>query len=287
MLPTMPFGATGHMSTRTIFGAAALGSRSRDDADRTMEFLMEKGVNHIDTAAGYGASEERLGPWIKRYRDRFFLATKTADRTYQGARESLARSLDRLQTDQIDLIQMHILVDENEWQTAFAPQGALEYLVEAREAGLVRFVGVTGHGLSVARMHMRSLDRYTFDTVLLPWNYPMSQNPEYARDFQKLHDRCTSDGIAIQTIKGIARGPWGEKEKARDTWYEPLEAQSDIDLAVFWLLSHPHLFLNTAGDIDLLPRIIDAAERFDDRRPPDGQMQALAREAELEPLFVE
>lgn len=287
MLPTMPFGRTGHLSTRTIFGAAALGSRSQSDADRTMEFLLEKGVNHIDTAAGYGESEERLGPWMKRHRDRFFLATKTGDRTYDGARESVARSLDRLNTDQLDLIQLHALVGEEEWRTAFAERGALAYLIEAKKAGLVRFIGVTGHGLPVARMHLRSLDRYAFDTVLLPWNYPMSRNPEYARVFQELHDRCTSDGIAIQTIKGIARGPWGEKAKVRDTWYEPLEAQSDIDLAVFWLLSHPHLFLNTAGDIDLLPRIINAAERFNDRRPTNEQMATLARQADLEPLFVE
>ncbi len=287
MLPTMPFGATGHMSTRTIFGAAAFGSRSQEDADRTMELLLERGINHIDTAASYGASEERLGPWIKQYRDRFFLASKTGDRTYQAAKESVRRSLDRLQTDHLDLIQLHALVDESEWETAFGRGGALEYLIEAKTEGLVRFIGVTGHGLPVARMHMRSLDRYDFDAVLLPWNYPMSQNESYAREFWELHDRCTAAGVAIQTIKGIARGPWGDKEKNRDTWYEPLEAQEDLDRAVFWLLSHPNLFLNTAGDITILPRILDAAERFDGRRPSDLEMQALARQRELEPLFVE
>ena len=287
MLPTMPFGTTGHMSTRTLFGAAALGSRSQGDADRTMEFIIEKGVNHIDTAADYGESETRLGPWMKRHRDRFFLASKTQGRTYEGARESLHRSLDRLQTDHIDLMQMHILVDEEEWQTAFGAQGALEYLVEAKEAGLVRFLGVTGHGLSVARMHQRSLDKYAFDAVLLPWNYAMSRNEAYAREFGELRDRCVKSGTALQTIKSIAKGPWGEKERTRNTWYEPLEAQSDIDRAVFWLLSHPNLFLNTVGDIDLLPRVIDAAQRFSGQRPSEEEMQALTREAELEPLFVE
>lgn len=287
MLPTMPFGKTGHMSTRTLFGAAALGSRSQADADRTMEFIIEKGVNHIDTAADYGESETRLGPWMKRHRDRFFLATKTQGRTYEGAKESLHRSLDRLQTDHIDLMQMHILVDEEEWQTAFGAQGALEYLVEAREAGLVRFLGVTGHGLSVTRMHQRSLDKYPFDAVLLPWNYAMSRNEAYAREFGELHDRCVKSGTAVQTIKSIAKGPWGEKERTRNTWYEPLEAQNDIDRAVFWLLSHPNLFLNTVGDIDLLPRVIDAAERFSGQRPSEEEMQSLTKEADLEPLFVE
>jgi len=287
MLPTMEFGSTGHMSTRTLFGAAALGSRSQADADRTMEFLIEKGVNHIDTAAGYGDSEERLGPWMRRHRDRFFLATKTHGRTYHDARESVLRSLERLQTDHLDLIQMHILVDEQEWQTAFGPGGAMEYLVQAKEDGLVRFLGVTGHGLSVAKMHQRSLDRYPFDSVLLPWNFPMSRNEAYAREFGELRDRCVGDGVAIQTIKGTARGPWGDKARTRDTWYEPLEAQADIDRAVAWVLGHPNLFLNTAGDIDLLPRVIDAAERFDGNRPSDESMAAMNDQLELEPLFVE
>lgn len=287
MLPTMPFGSTGHMSTRTIFGAAALGSRSQEDSDRTMEYLLEKGINHIDTAADYGESEKRLGPWMKRYRDRFFLATKTAGRTYDAARETVLRSLDRLQTDRVDLIQMHVLVDQEEWSTAFGPRGALEYLVEAKEEGLVRHLGVTGHGLAVARMHMRSLDQYDFDSVLLPWNYPMSMNGTYARETGELFDRCVQAGIAVQTIKGIARGPWGDRPKTRDTWYEPLETQADIDRAVAWVLSHPALFLNTAGDIDLLPRVIEAAERFDGERPSASEMDALVRQTRLEPLFVE
>lgn len=286
MLPTIQFGSTGHESTRTLFGAAALGSVSQADADRTMEFLLEKGVNHIDTAADYGESEVRLGPWMKRYRERFFLATKTQGRTYEGAKESIGRSLERLQTDRIDLLQMHILVDEEEWQTAFGKHGALEYLREAKDEGIVRFLGVTGHGLSVARMHMRSLDEYPFDSVLVPWNYPMSMNEEYASEFAALRDRCVANGIAVQTIKSIARGPWGEKERTRATWYEPLETQEDIDKAVFWLLGHPNLFLNTAGDIELLPRVIDAAERFDGTKPTDDEMRQLVAKDAMQPLFV-
>lgn len=297
MLPKATFGSTGHLSTRTLFGAAALGSRSQADADRTMELLIERGVNHIDTAADYGESETRLGPWMKRMRSDFFLATKTQGRTYDAAKESVERSLERLQTDRIDLLQMHILVDEEEWQTAFGEGGALEYLVEAKQQGLIRFLGVTGHGLSVARMHMRSLDRYAFDSVLLPWNYPMAQNEAYAREFAELRARCADAGIAVQTIKSVARGPWPEgSERTRDTWYEPLEAYDDIERAVFWVLSHPDLFLNTVGDIDLLPTVLDAAERFAEAaeqaggaehvRPAKAEMDALVGAAGLEPLFA-
>ena len=287
MLPTMPFGKTGHLSTRTLFGAAAFSNVSQDDADRTMEFVLEKGINHIDTAADYGLAEERLGPWMARHRDRFFLATKTGDRTYDGARESLHRSLDRMKTDYVDLIQMHVLVKQDEWDTAVGARGALEYLVEAKESGLTRFIGVTGHGLAVARMHMNSLDRYPFDSVLLPWNYPMSCNPDYRREFGMLRDRCAREGVAVQTIKSIARGPWGDKPKTRSVWYEPLEDQADIDLAVAWVLGDATLFLNTAGDINLLPRVIEAAEKCAGEPIPDGRMDDLVRRRGLEPLFVE
>ena len=301
MLPRMMFGSTGHESTRTLFGAAALGSRTQDETDRTMELLIERGVNHIDTAASYGDSEERLGPWMKTHRDQFFLASKTEQRTYDGAKMSLERSLTRMRTDTIDLVQMHFLVKEDEWQTAYGKtddKGALAYLREAKEQGLVRFIGVTGHGLNVAQMHERGLTEYDFDSILLPWNYPMSRNPEYAAEFAQVRDRALSRGMAVQTIKSIARGPWGDKERTRDTWYEPLETQDEIDAAVFWLLSHPTVFLNTVGDIDLLPRVLDAAERFagsleanggdaEALRPSDETMSELVASAGLTPLFVE
>jgi aryl-alcohol dehydrogenase-like predicted oxidoreductase len=285
MIEEMAFGRTGHLSTRTIFGAAALGGVTQAEADRTMELLMERGVNHIDTAASYGDSELRLGPWMKRYRKQFFLATKTGERTYAKARDQFHLSLERLQTDTVDLIQLHFLVDPEEWQIAMGPGGALEALVEAREQGLVRYIGVTGHEIPVAERHMQSLERFDFDSVLLPYNYPLMQNPKYVRDFERLMAMCQVRNVAVQTIKGLARGPWGDKEHTRACWYEPFEDQADIDRAVHWVLGRPGVFLNTTGDIYILPKILDAAERFE-RRPSDAEMGKMVAQTEAVPLFA-
>jgi len=190
MIPTLPFGKTGHLSTRSIFGAAAFSRVDQVTADRTLETLLAFGVNHIDTAASYGDSELRLGPWMASHRDRFFLATKTGERTYAAARDQIRASLQRLQVDHVDLIQLHNLVDPDEWETALGPGGALQAAVEARDAGLVRFIGVTGHGVTVAAQHRRSLERFAFDSVLLPLNYPMFQNAQYRTDFEALAAVC-------------------------------------------------------------------------------------------------
>ena len=202
MLATLPFGRTGHRSTRIVFGAAALHSVTQDEADRGLERLLESGVNHIDTAASYGDSELRIGPWMREHRGRFFLATKTGERSYLGAREQIRRSLERLRVDRLDLLQLHNLVGAEEWEQALGPEGALRAAIEAREEGLVRFLGVTGHGTRVAAMHLRSLERFPFDSVLLPYNYPMMQNAQYAADFEALSNVCNERGIAIQTING-------------------------------------------------------------------------------------
>ncbi len=178
MLPKLTFGRTGHLSTRTLFGAAAFGRVDQAAADRTLDVLLEYGVNHIDTAASYGDSELRIGPWMAQHRKDFFLATKTGQRTYQEARDEFHRSLERLRVDSVDLIQLHNLSDPDQWETAMGPGGALEALVEAREQGLTRFIGVTGHGVIIPSMHKRSLERFDFDSVLLPYNYVMMQNPQ-------------------------------------------------------------------------------------------------------------
>lgn len=283
-IPRAPFGNTGHHSTRTLFGAAALSSVSQDDADRTLELLLTYGVNHIDTAASYGDSELRVGPWMAEHRDRFFVATKTGERTYQAARDQIRRSLERLRIDQIDLLQLHNLVDADEWQTALGPGGALEAAVEARDAGLVRFIGVTGHGPEVAERHRQSLERFAFDSVLLPFNWIQMQDPQYVADFEALLELCGQRNVAVQTIKSVARSPWGEHARDRGTWYRPLEDQPAIDTAVHWVLGRPGVFLNTAGDINLLPRILDAADRFES--PPSEQaVEALAEQYALESLF--
>jgi len=285
MITKQPFGQTGHMSTRIIFGAAALGQVTQDEADRTLDVLFEYGINHIDTAASYGDSELRLGPWLKHHRQDFFLATKTEKRTYQEARDELHRSFERMGVDSVDLWQMHILVDPQEWQVAMGPGGALEAFIEAREQGLVRFLGVTGHGTTIAAMHKRSLERFDFDSVLLPYNYVMMQNTQYAADFEELLTMCQDRKVAVQTIKSIAQGPWGDKAQTRSTWYEPLEEQADIDRAVHWVLSRPDIFLNTVADIHLLPKVLDAATRFQ-TGPSAAEMQAHVDKLEITPLFV-
>ena len=280
-----PFGRTGHWSTTTIFGAAALGRVTQSEADGVLDLLLEYGVNHIDTAATYGDAELRIGPWMKRHREDFFLATKTEERTYQGALDSVRRSLERLQTDHVDLIQLHALIHPDEWDTALGRGGALEGLVEARNQGMVSFIGVTGHGLPIAALHGRALARFDFDSVLLPYNYQAHLNAVYMQDFEALLETCAQHNVAVQTIKSLLRGPWGTSERTYATWYQPLERQEDIDLAVHWVLGRPDLFLNTVGDIHLLPKVLDAASRYQ-QRPTDAQMQTLFAAEQMTPLFV-
>ncbi len=285
MIPTLAFGSTGHHSTRTIFGAAALSRATQDEADAALDLLLRHGVNHIDTAASYGDAELRIGPWMERHRDRFFLATKTGERRYAEAKASIERSLERLRVQQIDLIQLHNLVDAAEWQAALGPDGALAAAVEARQRGLVRFIGVTGHGVDAPLRHARSLERFPFDAVLCPYNITMMQNPRYAADFEALTALCAARGVAVQTIKGITLGPWNDKERTFRTWYEPLQQQPDIDRAVAWVLGRPGVFLNTAGDLRLLPKVLDAAARAG-ARPTDAAMQEMVERQGMAPLFV-
>jgi len=285
MIPRASFGRTGHLSTRTIFGAAAFWSVTQAEADATLDVLQQYGINHIDTAASYGEAELRLGPWMGRYRDQFFLATKTEDRTRQGARESLHRSLDRLRTDHVDLFQIHNLSDPNEWDIALGPGGALEAFVEARDQGLTRFIGVTGHGLNIAALHRRALERFDFDSVLLPYSYILMQNPQYAADVEALLQVCAERSVAVQAIKSVVRSPWHDRPHTRNTWYEPIEDQPALDKAVHWVLGDPIAFLNTPGDIHVLPRVLDAASRFG-ARPSDNEMREVMIAQTMEPLFV-
>ncbi len=285
MIPTHVFGRTGHLSTRAIFGAAALSQVSQTEADRTMELVSEYGVNHIDVAASYGEAEVRLAPWLGQHRRDVFLATKTGERSYSAAYDEIRRSLERLRVDQVDLIQLHNLVDLEEWETALGPGGALEACVEARDEGLVRFIGVTGHGVEVAARHRASLERFDFDSVLLPYSYVMMQNPQYAADFEALASLCRERNVAVQTIKAVTRAPWGERAQTRATWYEPLEEQADLDTTVHWVLGRDGFFLNTVGDIYLLPKVLDAADRFV-VRPADDQMQAVVAKEGMSPLFT-
>jgi len=285
VIETAPFGGTAHVSSRVIFGAAALANVSQADADRTLELVSEHGVNHIDTAASYGESELRLGPWLREHRNSVFLATKTGERSYAAAREQIRRSLDRMQVDRVDLIQLHCLVHPAEWDLALGDDGALRAAVEAREEGIVDFIGVTGHGLTVVEMHRRSLERFPFDSVLFPYSHIAMQDATYAADVEQLLAMCRGRNVAVQTIKAIARGPWGSSDRYAATWYEPLVDQEQVDLAVGWVLGEPGVFLNSVGDIELLPRVLDAAERFTSR-PTETAMASMASELRLSSLFV-
>ena len=286
MIERARFGRTGHQSTRTIFGAAALSRATEADADRALELIDRYGLDHIDTAASYGDSELRIAPWLRGSgRDRFFLATKTGERTYGGARDQIRASLQRLGVDHVDLIQLHNLVDPAEWETALGPDGALRAAVEARDAGLARFIGVTGHGITVAARHRESLARFDFDTVLLPYNYVQLRDPSYRADVEALLATCAERDVAVQTIKSITLGPWSARPADAHTWYEPLTEQSDIDLAVRFVLAREQLFLNTASDIDLLAKILDAASRGGPR-PSDPEMNSLLERRGMTPLFA-
>src|ERR1051326_5513032 len=282
---TQPFGRSGHMSTRTIFGAASLSRVTQEEADRALEVLLQFGVNHIDVAASYGDAELRIAPWLAQYRSQFYVATKTGARTAQEAKEELHRSLERMGIDYVDLWQLHNLVDPIEWDVALSPGGAIDGAVEARKQGLIRAIGVTGHGLQIAATHRRSLERFDFDAVLLPYNYLTMQSPYYADNFNALLVTCQERNAAVQTIKSIAYRPWMDRKHTRSTWYAPLEDQKDIDMAVHWVLKQPGIFLNTVGEIELLPKVLDAASRFQ-AGPTDEEMEAMVTRLNMEPLFV-
>ncbi|HEV7666491.1 MAG TPA: aldo/keto reductase [Chloroflexota bacterium] len=280
-----PFGRTGHQSTRVIFGGAALGRVSQDVADRALDVLLEHGINHLDVAASYGDAELRIAPWLKRYPDRFFLATKTGQRKAPEAREELQRSLDRLGVDHVDLWQFHNLSDPIEWDTALSPGGVLDAAREAREQGLIRFIGVTGHGAQIAATHRRSLQRFDFDSVLLPYNFVTLQSDYYRENFFGLKKTCEERQTAVQTIKSLAYRPWMGRERTTSTWYEPLTEPAAMETALHWALGEPGIFVISSGDVNLLPKILDAAERFS-QRPADAAMQQLVERLQMEPLFV-
>ncbi|MCG3225908.1 MAG: aldo/keto reductase [Candidatus Heimdallarchaeota archaeon] len=285
MIPRNQFGRTGHESTRIIFGGYALSKATQSEADSILSLLLERGVNHIDTALGYGNSEKCIGPWMEKHRDKFFLATKTRQRSYKGACEDLQRSLNHLRVDHIDLWQMHGLTNPVGWEKAMGSGGVLDAFIEARDKGLVKYLGVTGHGSKVPAMHLRSLERFDFDTVLLPYNYVTMQNPRYAVNFNELTELCRENNIAVQTIKSVSRRPWEDRPKTYNTYfYEPFETQDAIDKSVHWSLGLPNSFVITAGDMQILPKMLDAAKRFE-TQPSDIEMNDIVDEYDVRKIF--
>jgi aryl-alcohol dehydrogenase-like predicted oxidoreductase len=287
VIGTAPFGRTGHESSRVIFGAAALGGMGQERADAVLQLLLDHGVNHIDTAASYGDSELRIAPWMPEHRSHFFLATKTGQRTGAGARAELEQSLQRLEVDVVDLIQLHNLVEPDEWEAAFAPGGAVEALARARDEGLVRHIGVTGHGNRVAGRHLSSLERFPFDSVLLPVSFVGLQDAVYRADVAALLDRCAADQVAVQTIKTVARRRWPDDHAGRRfSWYQPLEDDGAIGRAVRWLLGHEQMFLNSTSDGRVLPTVLAAAADAPGAPvPSEAELQADVDALGVEPLF--
>ena len=284
MLPLAEFGRTGHRSSRVIFGAAALGGMSESRAIKTLDLVASFGVNHIDTAAMYGSSEDHLRPWLADHRSEVFLATKTQERDGSAARAELERSLERMGVDHIDLIQLHNLVEPDEWATAFNKGGAVEALNQARAEGLVSFIGVTGHGLRIPSMHLRSLAEFEFDAVLFPFNHSLLSIDQYRDDVSALRDLCRARNIATQTIKAVARRRWDDGTQGHRSWYEPLTDADAIQRAVRYVLSQPDLFLNTTSDATLLPFILEAAQG-DLTRPLNEEMNRDIAEFGVAPLF--
>lgn len=258
-LPTAHFGSTGHLSSRIIFGAAALGGMSQERADATIEQVVQAGVNHFDTAARYGDSELRLAPWLASHRDEIFLATKTGERAGDAARAELELSLERMGVAHVDLIQLHNLVEQDEWEQAHRAGGVVEAMVQARDEGLVRFIGVTGHGTRIPAMHLKSLAEFDYASVLFPHNTTMMASAQYRSDVEQLLAVCAERQIGAQTIKAIARGRWPEGfDGKRFSWYEPLEDPAAIGRAVRSVLADPQLFVNTTSDARKLSVIFDA-----------------------------
>jgi len=287
MIPTLAFGNTGHESSRIIFGAAAIGGMRQEKADSTIEMVRNAGINHFDVAASYGDAELRLAPFLKDHRSEVFLASKTGDRDGDAARKSIETSLERMQIEQLDLIQFHNLAQDADWDTVMSPGGALEAAIKAKEEGLVRFIGVTGHGTRIAEMHLKSLNQYDFASVLLPYNHSTLQENQYREEFERLYQLCEEKNIAMQTIKSIARRRWqDDDESPRFSWYEPFRDDDVIERAVHYVLRRKNLFLNSSSDATLFPKIIAAAESFTAGND-DGLEEQITRDnADGEPLFV-
>ena len=279
------FGRSGHESSIAIFGAAAFFDISQDKADRVMEYVLSTEINHIDVAPGYGEAEIRLGPWLANHRERFFLGCKTQERTKSAAAEELRRSLEKLQVDRFDLFQLHAVTDMEELDQVTAMGGALEAIVEAREEGLLDYIGITGHGLEVPKVFLEAIERFDFDSVLFPINFILYENSEYRDKAQALLHTCKQRDIGSMVIKHIAKGPWGEDDKTHTTWYRPFDEENWIQKCVDFVLSQPISGVCTAGDITLLPLVVDACQNF---QPMDSvdQNELISKTHHFEHLFV-
>jgi aryl-alcohol dehydrogenase-like predicted oxidoreductase len=259
-------GRLGRENSVLIFGGAALGEAGEEASDRAIQQALDAGVDHFDTAADYGDSELHYGRWMSQIRDRVFLSTKTGDREKDAARRSIERSLERLRVDNVDLIQLHAVGDLGDLDRATGPGGALEAAIQAREEGLVGAIGITGHGHEAPATHLEALRRFPFETVLTPWNYVLSTDGDYRRDFEALVEEVRHQDAGLMTIKAISRRNWPEGDPTGDqkytTWYEPFDRQEYIDAAVAFVLSFEEIAgIAMVGDVTLVPNMLEAPDR--------------------------
>jgi predicted aldo/keto reductase-like oxidoreductase len=281
-------GRLGHQSSVLIYGAAALGEADQDTADASIRLALDAGINHFDVAASYGDAELRLGPWMPEIRDRIFLATKTGLRDRDEAWAQINRSLERLQTDHVDLIQVHAVGDLPELDLVTRAGGSLEAVVRAREEGLAGAVGITGHGHDAPATHTEALARFPFDTVLSPINWVLAQDPAYLAAYEALVAEVQAQDAGLMIIKSAARRNWPEPvEHTYTTWYEPFDDQDRITAAVAWVLSHLEVTgIATPGDVRLLPLVIEA-ERHLDGITRDEAATVLARADAYSSPFID
>ncbi len=284
-METRRFGRTGHMSTIAIFGAAAFYQISQEDADKSMELIIEAGVNHIDVAPGYGQAEIRIGPWMPRERSRFFLGCKTMERTKEGAWNEMQVSLQRLQTEAFDLYQCHAITTMEELDAITMKGGAVEAIVKAREEGLTKYIGITGHGVNAPQIYLEALRRFDFDSVLFPLNFVQMANPEFRKYAEELIATCKAKDVGTMVIKHITKGPWGDKTHTATTWYEPFDKMDEIQKGVNFALSYDVTGLCTPGDTRVLPLVLQACENFS-RLNQDEKEEMIESGKEYEPLFA-
>lgn len=284
-METRRFGRTGHMSTIAIFGGAAFWEISQEEADKIMESVIAAGINHIDVAPSYGQAEIRIGPWMSRERERFFLGCKTMQRTKEGAWKEMQESLKRLQTKAFDLYQCHAITTMEELDVITRKGGALEACVEARREGLTRFIGITGHGVNAPQIYLEALRRFDFDSILFPLNFVQMANPEYRKYAEELIATCKAKEVGTMVIKTITKGPWGKRQHTATTWYEPFDQSAEIQRAVNFALSYDVTGLCTAGDIRVLPLVIRACENFTRLSQPERE-EMIKSGGQFEPLFT-
>jgi predicted aldo/keto reductase-like oxidoreductase len=284
-MQTRRFGRTEHQSSLAILGTAAFWHCTQEQADSAIQMAVDKGVNHFDVAPSYGQAEERLRPWVPRLRNQIFLGCKTMERTREGADSELHHSLEQLQTDHFDLYQIHAITSMEELDLVTSPGGALEGIIDAQKTGLIRFIGITGHGVNTPAIFLEALKRYDFDSVLFPLNFVQYTNAVYRENAEKLLQQCRARDVGVMVIKSISRSSWGDHPQTHNTWYRPFTDLEHIQSAVNFALTKDVTGICTAGDMQLLPLVLQACQNFTPMNPIE-QEHLIASASQYEPLFA-